>query len=164
MASASSHTTKLLIILCSAKLIRLRWLSLSNKPNLFVYAEGSRFGKIKRIFAFALDLFVSLADRLRYSRSAKSNKFAFAPDLFVSLQGIHTLNSIIYEISLCYGSYNRTINTCGPSPFCPVYHNSRTCANRSCRCRFFPYRPRYARGSIIAGAYAHGQIPCRLYG
>jgi hypothetical protein len=91
LASASSHTTKLLIILCSAKLIRLRWLSLSNKPNLFVYAEGSRFGKIKRIFAFALDLFVSLADRLRYSRSAKSNKFAFALDLFVSLRSKTTV-------------------------------------------------------------------------
>jgi len=102
LASASSHTTKLLIILCSAKLIRLRWLSLSNKPNLFVYAEVSRFGKIAvlsvfcrqnqiRIFVFALDLFVSLADRLRYSRSAKSNKFAFALDLFVSLRSKTTV-------------------------------------------------------------------------
>ena len=36
-------------------------------------------------FVFALDLSVSLADCLRYSRSAKLNKFAFALDLFVSL-------------------------------------------------------------------------------
>jgi hypothetical protein len=55
--------------------------------------------------AFALDLFVSLADRLRYSRSAKSNKFAFALDLFVSL---HKITKQLYPYAQISNDSKRT--------------------------------------------------------